>query len=316
MRLEHFKAPAGNFGDDLNAWLWPRLFPEAFNAEDGTHFIGIGSILDERFANLPGKKIVFGTGARSRRTAVSLDPSWEIRFVRGPLTAAALGLEPASAITDGAAALALLPKVKHDPPASGRGLGLMPHFHSMTQANWEAICSDAGLTLIDPRWSVERVLASLCSVDRLITEAMHGAIVADLFRIPWVRITCHSILRETPEVAEFKWRDWGDSLRVATAPLHVGRLGFRSRRPLVRAIKAPWRNAEERLIRRRLATLANSDHFRLSTSELLEFALARVQDEVDRLRSEFELVRPNRTTAPRASVFASRTPHHTADSHS
>ena len=61
MKLFYYKDPGGNFGDDLNAWLWPRLIPELLDDRDDTLFVGIGSILDRRIPQEP-RKIVFGTG--------------------------------------------------------------------------------------------------------------------------------------------------------------------------------------------------------------------------------------------------------------
>jgi succinoglycan biosynthesis protein ExoV len=35
MKLFYFKDPAGNFGDDLNLWLWPKVLPGILD-EDGS----------------------------------------------------------------------------------------------------------------------------------------------------------------------------------------------------------------------------------------------------------------------------------------
>ena len=48
MKLFYYQDPGGNFGDDLNAWLWPRLIPELLDGDEGSLFVGIGSILDRR----------------------------------------------------------------------------------------------------------------------------------------------------------------------------------------------------------------------------------------------------------------------------
>src|SRR5690606_20378792 len=92
MRNIYFKSEIGNFGDDLNGWLWPRLF-KGFEKGDDISFIGIGSILDARFnsneaVRCSKRKIVFGTGVRPSLTGapLSLDPDWDIRFLRGPLS--------------------------------------------------------------------------------------------------------------------------------------------------------------------------------------------------------------------------------------
>src|SRR5690606_12799670 len=64
----------------------------------------------------------------------------------------------------------------------------------------------------------------LSSAERLVTEAMHGAIIADVMRIPWVRIVCHSAYHEGPTVSEFKWQDWMQSLRVESDAIQVGKI--------------------------------------------------------------------------------------------
>ena len=58
VKLYYYKATAGNFGDDLNSWLWDRLLPNAFdgicyhrhssherNNNENTLFVGIGTLL-------------------------------------------------------------------------------------------------------------------------------------------------------------------------------------------------------------------------------------------------------------------------------
>ncbi len=59
--LYYCKTPKGNFGDDLNLWLWPRLAPEVCDEQDSTLFVGIGTILSH---HIPAKpvKMVFGAG--------------------------------------------------------------------------------------------------------------------------------------------------------------------------------------------------------------------------------------------------------------
>ncbi len=41
MRLYYFKDPRGNFGDDLNPWLWKQLWPELQQGEDDELFVGM-----------------------------------------------------------------------------------------------------------------------------------------------------------------------------------------------------------------------------------------------------------------------------------
>ncbi len=86
MEYIYYKDAKGNFGDDLNAWLWPQFFgphdPSSPHA-----FVGIGSILahdSPLFRSLNGRrKIVFGTGVRPGYKSFSFDGDWDVRFLRG-----------------------------------------------------------------------------------------------------------------------------------------------------------------------------------------------------------------------------------------
>lgn len=62
---------------------------------------------------------------------------------------------------------------------------------------------------ISSRWSVDRVLGLMQQCDVILAEAMHGAIVADALRIPWIPISCSRI------ILEFKWQDWLSSLNLS-----------------------------------------------------------------------------------------------------
>ena len=46
MKLYYYRATQGNFGDDLNSWLWEELVPGRWSDEDdGELFCGIGTII-------------------------------------------------------------------------------------------------------------------------------------------------------------------------------------------------------------------------------------------------------------------------------
>jgi succinoglycan biosynthesis protein ExoV len=214
MRLHYYKDPHGNFGDDLNPWLWSRLIPDLLDNDGRTLFVGIGTILRREIPREPGK-VVFGSGA-GYGTPPVLDERWRVYCVRGPHTAAALGLEPGRAITDPA----LLVRCLRDPAAPGDrfGTAFIPHHESVHRAaaqgiDLEAVARSAGLVFIDPRQPVERVMDSIWVARRVLTEAMHGAILADAWRVPWRAVRLY------PHVLGSKWVDWTASLRLRYAPL-------------------------------------------------------------------------------------------------
>jgi succinoglycan biosynthesis protein ExoV len=202
--LYYCKTPKGNFGDDLNLWLWPRLAPEVCDEQDSTLFVGIGTILGHHIPPKP-VKVVFGAGCGKLGPLPKIDDRWKIYCVRGPLTAARLGLDPALALVDPAI---LVRRFLNHPSRPKYPVSFMPHLQSMPHADWEALCARIGFHCIDPRAGVERVLRELQETELLLAEAMHGAIVADALRVPWIPVRMYS------RFAEFKWQDWSQSIRV------------------------------------------------------------------------------------------------------
>ncbi|MDQ3706232.1 MAG: polysaccharide pyruvyl transferase family protein [Chloroflexota bacterium] len=213
MRLFYYQDPDGNFGDDLNAWLWPRLIPELLDDDGSTLFVGIGSILDRRIPQGP-RKIVFGTGVGYGLLPV-LNEEWQVCCVRGPLSARALGLPPELAVTDSAA---LVRTLRRAPVERGHKVSFIPHFRTPARAlevgvDLEVVCTSAGINYIDPSGPVEDVLNAIESSGKIIAEAMHGAIVADALGVPWLPV------RLSDRIRRIKWRDWCGSLGMEYSPL-------------------------------------------------------------------------------------------------
>ncbi len=207
MKLTYFQGDPPNFGDALNATMWTHLLPPALldDREDAL-FLGIGSILWDYLPKEP-RKIVAGSGFGGYTGAPDVhDGSWDILWLRGPLTAKALGVDPRLAITDAAVLLRATPLPA---PAKSIGVAFMPHVDSIDRGAWAEVCKAADITFLDPRAPVNLTLAQIRGARVVITEAMHGAIVADALRIPWVPIVpFHPIHRA-------KWNDWAQSLDIA-----------------------------------------------------------------------------------------------------
>lgn len=215
MKLIYFKGEHPNFGDDLNLWLWPKLLPEFFDDDDRTVFIGIGSIIGmHRFAPSQ-KKIVFGSGFVQKYIGngpgvpnLSTE-EWHVFFVRGPRTAKRLGLDPALGIGDAAI---LVREVVTPLRGPGNKISFMPHWESRERGHWDWVCKIADVNMIDPRQPVEEIIAEIQGSKILLTEAMHGAIVADALRVPWIPLLpINHVHRE-------KWLDWAESLNITLRP--------------------------------------------------------------------------------------------------
>lgn len=210
MKLYYSRLDGGNFGDDLNVWLWERLFPGLFDTDNRVLFVGIGTILDSTLDN--GKtKVVFGSGVGYGRPP-HIDERWRFYFVRGPLTAKTLSIDPDLAITDAAYCVRLLaaPGVAKRYRAS-----FMCHHASHPDVNWKGLCERAGLNFISPLAPIGEVIDAIVQSEVVIAEAMHGAIIADAFRVPWIPV------RYGYRSLDFKWQDWCQSLGLSYQPVDL-----------------------------------------------------------------------------------------------
>jgi hypothetical protein len=205
MKMYYCKTSRRNFGDELNVWLWSRLLPDFFDEDASTIFLGIGSILFDFFPR-DAKKIVFGSGYGGYTPLPIIDERWQFYFVRGRLTADILGIDQSLALGD--AAILLRSCIK-DRPKCKYSVSFMPHWESAVNGEWSEVCSVAGIHYLDPCASVEQVLHEIMSSELVITEAMHGAIVSDALRIPWIPIA--PIQREH----KLKWFDWASALELS-----------------------------------------------------------------------------------------------------
>ena len=211
MRLYHWKAPAGNFGDDLNPWLWEQLIPELSELGDDTVvFSGVGSSLHELLPK-GSVNVLLGPGAGydsiPRR-------NYQIYALRGQLTARAMKAPADIPLGDPAVLISRLyqPKIA----ASDRPpVVFVPHWTTMELGGWEEPCQRSGCVLVDPRTEYLSVFDLIASARLVIAESMHAAIIADAFRVPWIPVVCTHRM-------DFKWRDWLSPLRLDYEPHMLG----------------------------------------------------------------------------------------------
>jgi len=214
MRLLRFESQVPNFGDDLNDMIWSALVPDLFvgdnaKANDDAAFVGIGTIvgIDPGVSKLLE---VFSSGAGY--TATDRWAGLDVRYhcVRGPVTARVLDLSPNIALTDGAILTPLVDRFKFAGGGLMRRVVVVPHYETIAFPGWEQATRLAGFDLVDPRDTPESVIAVLASAELVLTESLHGAIIADTYGVPWRGFAV------SRNFSTAKWADW-----TASVDLHV-----------------------------------------------------------------------------------------------
>lgn len=270
MKLYYYKDKIGNFGDDLNPWLWNRLLPGFFDDDEQTIFIGIGTLLNSLLPR-EKNKVVFSSGVGYKDLPPSVDDSWKIYCVRGPLSAARLGIDKSLAITDGAA---LLRTIVFPDCEKRHAVSFVPH-HSSHRPKWSGVCRKLGINYIDPSGSVDTVLSEIRKSTLVIAESMHGAIVADIFRVPWIPVKFHR------HILDFKWQDWCQSLGLRYQPVtlptflereYTNKYYIRCKYTLV-SLGIKWISQRTRPI--------------LSSEDILNSATERLQEKLEQLRKDY-----------------------------
>ena len=306
MILYRWQGRASNFGDELNTLLWPRLLPDFFDDDPAVRFLGIGSILDRRHASA-AIKLVAGSGYGGYEAKPVLDPSWIIHWVRGRRTAARLGLDAALALGDPAV---LLPRALRLAAGGGRDVGFMPHFESAGWGAWQAVAAMTGVKLIDPRDPPPAILAAIGGCRLLLSQALHGVIVADSLRVPWVAI------RPLAQVHQAKWLDWAGMMELRPrffglgastllewadtsrlSDFHLGRVWLERMQPRLEKI------GSERLVARASGALGRAAEAapQLSSDTALDRCQSRMLDAVQVIRA-----RPLRAASTARAVWRER----------
>ena len=214
MKPFHWESTLGNFGDDLNLWLWDFLLPGLREAHEETLLVGVGTVLNTEILPADGRKLVIGSGFGYGSLPDMRDTSlWDVRCVRGPLTAEKVGLPTEMGIVDPAVLVTEMPEFQNVSKNGKRTF--IPHWESAAAGLWPEICKTVGLSYLDPRGEAKAVIREIAASELIVAESMHGAILADAFRVPWIAVS------SSRSINSFKWNDWARSLGVTYQPRHI-----------------------------------------------------------------------------------------------
>ena len=138
------------------------------------------------------------------------DERWEIICVRGPLTAQALGIDEKLAITDAGVLSDVL--IEHSIEKKYKCSYIPHHYSEEKYGHWPELCAERGIHFISPiitnTNSVLDVIHEIARSEVIICEALHGAIIADTLRVPWIPVKAYS------HINSFKWQDYCSSVQL------------------------------------------------------------------------------------------------------
>lgn len=202
MNLIYHKDWRGNFGDDLNVPFFNELFPGYQSSFPDVSLYGIGTLLNDVHGPIENAAIFgsgFGYGSR-----VTLDKkSTKIFGVRGPLTAAALGIDAGRyVIGDPAMYVSRMRNFIDDKqtPSSKVVVAL----HHRTSELWDFNANnETEMVFLDPGYTdINSYISAVMNASIVYAESLHGAIIAATFGIPFVPISIRGGLDQR------KWADF------------------------------------------------------------------------------------------------------------
>lgn len=210
---------AQNFGDYLTELFLDRLMVLPSFPADAYHLVGsviTSSQIEEDLQNVNvplerGCVAFWGCGMRDENAL----PAWaksKARFfgVRGPLTRDGLNLPPDTILGDPG----LLAPILHPSPPSGEKGDVLCIIHILDPQNDEDILRRSGADRV-VRAGIPGTIGALCSflemiaqADFILAGALHGAIVASAYGVPFAYYDSGFI--DIP----FKWRDFAASVEI------------------------------------------------------------------------------------------------------
>ncbi len=257
MKIHVHTCQRKNIGDEFNLWFWEEMLGRDLITlmPDDQLLVGIGTVLNSK---LPTASIlhILGSGVGYGQSNELITKNWKIHFVRGYLSARALKIDKQYAISDPGILISQL-----RPQACGKTIPIsfMPHI-GIDSVRYRSFIESMGWNYISPSDEENHILQQIAASEKLITSAMHGAIIADSYRTPWLPIITSN------EILPFKWHDWFSSLSIDTqltkVPAYWGTIDSSLKSKIVDKIKT-------QSLKSKLAKLSKTNSFYLSSDKIL-----------------------------------------------
>lgn len=137
---------------------------------------------------------------------------------------------------------------------------------------------------ISPQIERDLFIDEINRSEKVITSAMHGAIVADALRVPWAPIITSN------EILAFKWHNFSNLLNLQYKPFQITTIWPNQRKDLSGKIKL---EVKKRIFEHTSKKISKSNKFNLSNYHLLDNKLKNVEEVISVFK---ETHLPNGTT--------------------
>ena len=186
LRLHWWKA-APNFGDVLNPLVIGHMSGRGVEhaAPREAELFAIGSLLQVVKRNFDGegsgkRPAIWGTGLLHPVMSRGFLDNVDIALLRGPVTAALLGIEDTVFGDPGL----LVDRVLPFDGVRGDKIGIVPHHTLLDDPKIRAFAaSDPAYVLIDPRGAPKDVCHQIAACAHVLSSSLHGLIVADAYGV-------------------------------------------------------------------------------------------------------------------------------------
>ncbi|MDS1309932.1 polysaccharide pyruvyl transferase family protein [Marinobacter xiaoshiensis] len=276
---------SSNFGDDINPYLIRQLFNSSIIESKDICIVGIGTLLNKKNVDRLSpytKKIVFSTGVGYGDVPSNFDESWEFVCVRGPKSASQLGLSADKAVCDGAILLSDFYPIIAESDKKIEKI-FIPHL----KTHWAAgralrkIVERAGYFYLSPDVPTDFFVEKVSIAKVVVTEAMHGAILADTMRVPWIPVSIHEHL-------SFKWEDWFSSLGLQYENYRISPpIWNPAKNDLKRVIKLPYQFSKECLVEAKFRLLLHTCQAVLSDEAVLKSKKISLYNSVEYINKKY-----------------------------
>lgn len=256
-----------NFGDDINPYLLKKHLPKEIYESSSKCVVGIGTLLNNSMLDhiKDYKEVIVFTSGVGYGDITELLNHKKIVYaaVRGPLSAEKLKLNKDLAITDGAI---LLSQEFKDKKTIKFNYTFIPHINTHWSSGhaMKDICESLNINYLPPNADLFDFMKVVRQSELVITEAMHGAILADSLRTPWIPIRILNAL-------EFKWQDWATSMSIDYAPHEFIEL-FDPKNNLSSKIKSKLKSV---IFKKKLKTILRKPSY-LSSEQVFESKLSQI----------------------------------------